>query len=304
MNRTASIPIILIICIFLALGAESSAIVTLDNLDPVTNKLVKIIRDDVRKSIYVIKSGRSEHDLPQLQFYQYRVGKDDSFWTILSKASLDIDTLMTVNDLSSPKEVSPGRIIFIPNMRGTLVKVTSEEGVNSILRANGIAQRYVNRINSFNRLGRKYLFIPCGKVTNLERSLFLGIGFVNPLLSGKKSSGFGTRRDPFNSRRLEFHSGIDVACVPKSRIHAARDGKVVFSGFRGNYGRLVVIEHEHGYESYYGHLSGSSVSPGQLVKRGDFIGFSGNTGRSTGPHLHFEVRKKNRPVNPGILLAQ
>ena len=83
---------------------------------------------------------------------------------------------------------------------------------------------------------------------------------------------------------------------------AARDGRVIFTGFQGGYGNLVVIQHEHGYRSYYGHLSRPLVKVGDRVKHGAVIARSGNTGRTTGPHLHFEVRRGRMAVNPGILL--
>ena len=135
----------------------------------------------------------------------------------------------------------------------------------------------------------------------MERSLFLGTGFGNPLKGGKKTSGFGTRRDPF-SNRMEFHRGIDIACEPGTPIHAARKGTVVSCGYEGGYGLLVVIRHSHDYYSYYGHLSRIRVKQGDQVNAGDLIALSGNTGRSTGPHLHFEVRKGEKAINPGILL--
>jgi murein DD-endopeptidase MepM/ murein hydrolase activator NlpD len=76
----------------------------------------------------------------------------------------------------------------------------------------------------------------------------------------------------------------------------------VFSGIEGGYGKLVVIEHEYGYRSFYGHLSRPLVKPGDAVKRGAVIALSGNTGRTTGPHLHFEVRRGGTAVHPGVLI--
>ncbi|MBN1531684.1 MAG: LysM peptidoglycan-binding domain-containing M23 family metallopeptidase [Spirochaetes bacterium] len=284
------------------LRADHPPMESISSLDPVGNAMVRTIRDDVRRSIYTIKSGRSVSGMPSLRFYRYRVRQGDSFWNIMAKLSMDIDTLMTVNDLSSPGSLTPGRVLFIPNMRGIMLKNRGAATLTAQLRENGIDVKYVLRANNTSDLNREYVFIPCGKVSNLQRSLFLGIAFMNPLRIGRQTSGFGTRRDPFNRRRSEFHAGIDIACPMRTGIHAARNGRVVFSGYRGNYGKLVILEHEHGYQSYYGHLSTIGVRPGQTVSRGDLIALSGNTGRTTGPHLHFEVRKRNRPVNPGILL--
>jgi murein DD-endopeptidase MepM/ murein hydrolase activator NlpD len=304
MSRYRYIYPALLAALLLATGlrADGPSMETISGLDPVANATVRTIRGDVRRAIYAIKSGRSEGTMPSLRFYQYRVRKGDSFWNIMARLSLDIDTLMTVNDLSSPGDLTPGRVLFIPNMRGIILRNGGQGTLAAQLRENGIDMRYVLKANNTTDLDRKYVFIPCGKVSNLQRSLFLGIGFMNPLHIGRQTSGFGTRRDPFNRRRSEFHAGIDIACPMRTGIHAARDGRVVFSGYMGNYGKLVILEHEHGYQSYYGHLSTAGVRSGQTVSRGDLIALSGNTGRTTGPHLHFEVRKRNTPVNPGILL--
>jgi murein DD-endopeptidase MepM/ murein hydrolase activator NlpD len=279
-----------------------ASIETLGKLDPYTNGRLKALRDDVRKSIYVIKSNRPVEDLPALKFFRYRVKKGDTFWTILSRTSLDMDTLMSVNGLGTPKDVVPGRTIYIPNMRGVIIKGSRKNMIMAILKVNRIAPEYVFKTNRCEDLTKNYLFIPCGRLSNLERSLFLGTGFMHPLMHGRRTSGFGKRRNPFNSRHHEFHTGIDIACRYQSKVMAARDGKVVFTGYQGGYGKLVILKHEHGYFTYYGHLSHFIVKPGQSVKRGTVIALSGNTGRTTGPHLHFEVRKGKRPVNPGILL--
>ena len=116
--------------------------------------------------------------------------------------------------------------------------------------------------------------------------------------------GSAEEENPFNRKRMQFHSGVDIACRMRTKVFAARDGKVIFAGYKGGYGRLVIVKHEHGYHTYYGHLSKTIVKPGQKVPRGKLIALSGNTGRTTGPHLHFEVRKRGRPVNPGTLLRK
>ncbi len=270
-----------------------------------SGETVKSIRNDVRKSIYVIKSRRPDHELPELKFYAYTVKKNDTFWTILARSSQDIDTLLSVNGFSTPKDIVPGRKIYIPNMRGTVVSGSDAKKISRMLRENQIRPEYVYRVNRCSGFEKKYLFIPCGKISNLERSLFLGTGFMYPLPQKRAphlTSRFGKRRNPFNYRNIEFHSGVDVSCPRGSEVLAARDGKVIFTGFEGGYGNLVVVQHECGYRSYYGHLSRPLVRPGDTVKRGAVVGLSGNTGRTTGPHLHFEVRRGDVAVNPGILL--
>jgi murein DD-endopeptidase MepM/ murein hydrolase activator NlpD len=113
----------------------------------------------------------------------------------------------------------------------------------------------------------------------------------------RQTSGFGTRVDPFHGR-LAFHSGMDMAAPHGAEIHAATDGQVTFTGWKGAYGYTVDLEHGFGFSSRYGHLSKILVKPGQRVKKGQVIAIQGSTGRSTGKHLHYEVRYNDKPVNP------
>ncbi|GAB6085837.1 peptidoglycan DD-metalloendopeptidase family protein [Alkaliphilus crotonatoxidans] len=108
----------------------------------------------------------------------------------------------------------------------------------------------------------------------------------------------GTLTSRFGSRWGSMHTGIDIANKTGTPIYAADGGKVSFSGSNGAYGNLVIIDHENGYQTYYAHCSKLLVSKGDRVYKGQHIANVGNTGRSTGPHLHFEVRKNGTPINP------
>jgi murein DD-endopeptidase MepM/ murein hydrolase activator NlpD len=116
-------------------------------------------------------------------------------------------------------------------------------------------------------------------------------------VEGMVTGSFGERIDPFNGEGA-FHSGIDISSSYGHPVIAPADGVVTMAEEVGGYGRLVQITHTHGISTRYGHLSGFAVVPGQRVQRGDVIGYVGLTGRSTGPHLHYEVRINNTPVNP------
>ncbi len=285
-----------------SIKADTANISTLKNLNILINKELKQLRKDIRRSIYIIKSSRPASNLPELKFYKYRVKKDETFWIILARTSLDMDTLISLNSLSGPGDIYTGKIIYIPNMRGILLK--NKKSINKILQKNRIKPLYVNYVNKTENFNKNYLFVPCGKLSNLERSLFLGTGFLYPLKKGRTTSTFGRRRNPFNRKKVQFHSGLDIACRINSRVFSSRSGRVVFSGFKKGYGKLIIIKHEHGYHTYYGHLNRPLVKKGQKVNTGEFIAYSGNTGRTTGPHLHFEIRKSGKPVNPAILLRK
>lgn len=107
---------------------------------------------------------------------------------------------------------------------------------------------------------------------------------------------------PAEKDQMQFHKGLDVAVAYGSPVKAAASGKVIFSGVRGGYGNCVMIEHGNGLVTFYGHLSELLVEANDRVKVGQIIAKSGNTGRSTGPHLHYEVHKNNQPINPRLFL--
>jgi len=116
-------------------------------------------------------------------------------------------------------------------------------------------------------------------------------------VEGQVTGSFGERIDPFNGEGA-FHSGVDISCVYGHPIIAPADGVVTFSDLLGGYGKAIMIDHGNGISTRYGHLSGFAVTAGQTVHRGDVIGYVGESGRSTGPHLHYEVRINDTPVNP------
>ncbi len=274
---------------------------TITSLDVNTGSMLKDLRDDVHRSLYTVKSTRPLKEMPPLKFYKYTVKKNDSFWLILSKTNLDLDTIVSVNNLSSPGQIREGLTLYLPNMRGIITSGLDSKSLTEILKRERVDAAYIRQVNRITSLVNRPLFIPCGKLSETEKSFFLGTGFISPV-DGRKTSGFGTRNDPFGSRRHEFHRGIDVSCPVGTEIKASCGGTVTFSGYKGGYGKLIVVRHARGYESLYGHLSRFTVRPGQKVERGQLIGYSGNTGHSTGPHLHFEVRKNSRAVNPESLM--
>jgi murein DD-endopeptidase MepM/ murein hydrolase activator NlpD len=114
---------------------------------------------------------------------------------------------------------------------------------------------------------------------------------------GYLSSGFGNRVDPFTGSR-DFHPGIDISTPEGAKVAVPADGVVVSCGQKGAYGNAIIVDHGFGIITRYGHLAGFNVRPGQRVKRGDVLGFVGSTGRSTSPHLHYEVWVNDQNQNP------
>ncbi|MDJ0642626.1 MAG: M23 family metallopeptidase, partial [Erythrobacter sp.] len=143
----------------------------------------------------------------------------------------------------------------------------------------------------FERLG-----LSLTRMASLERALE-GVPQVVPAADQRITSAYGYRRDPF-TRRSAMHSGIDFKGARGSPIMAAATGEITFAGWKGGYGRTVEVTHSNGIVTRYAHMSRIDVAVGQSVEAGDTLGGLGSSGRSTGPHLHFEVRINGRAVNP------
>jgi len=122
-------------------------------------------------------------------------------------------------------------------------------------------------------------------------------------VKGAITSHYGNRADPFNGE-AEMHLGLDISALYNAQIHSPADGVVLYSERKAAYGNLVIIDHGNGLTTRYGHLSRSLVRPGQKVKRGDLVGLVGTTGRTTAPHLHYEVRQNDHPMNPRKFLPR
>ena len=120
--------------------------------------------------------------------------------------------------------------------------------------------------------------------------------------ASKINNEYGFRRNPFGGRTYEFHAGMDIDGERGEIVVAPGNGIVREAGYKGGYGNMIEIEHGNGLSTRYGHLSKIEVEVGQTISRGSMIGLIGSTGRSTGPHLHYELRVNDRPVNPRFFL--
>jgi murein DD-endopeptidase MepM/ murein hydrolase activator NlpD len=153
----------------------------------------------------------------------------------------------------------------------------------------------------------EYDFLRATSFARRQRSIFAR-GDVNVVpsiwpITGRLMDGFGHRSDPFSGEGA-MHTGIDISAPQGTPVKAAADGVVIHASWNAGYGRCVVIDHGNGYQTLYGHLSRIEVMDGQEIRRGEVVGQVGSTGRSTGPHLHYEVRIRSTPVNPYRFLAR
>jgi murein DD-endopeptidase MepM/ murein hydrolase activator NlpD len=168
--------------------------------------------------------------------------------------------------------------------------ITSNEFDRSI---NYLKKSADDKLETYNEL-KKYVAI--------QRSLLASRPTSWPV-RGWITSRFGNRQSPF-FEGVTFHQGLDIANELGTSVKAPADGVVVFSGWQGSYGKLIVLDHGYGYSTRYGHLQRTLVNVGQRIKRGQVIAFLGDTGRSTAPHLHFEIRVQGMPVDPLKYLKQ
>jgi murein DD-endopeptidase MepM/ murein hydrolase activator NlpD len=140
-------------------------------------------------------------------------------------------------------------------------------------------------------------------------------GYLNKMISyvafipmgyphlGTITSGFGHRENPFTGENVETHKGLDIRGSYGEIVKSTAGGKITYAGRRGGYGNCIVVNHGNGFETYYGHLSKILVREGQYIEAGDKIGRIGSTGRSTGPHLHYEIHKNGKIINPRSFLT-
>ncbi len=174
--------------------------------------------------------------------------------------------------------------------------------MRKLMRELGLS-RYVRRLASTRLQGQGGPYLPPTEEYKLllERmDKYLKVMKHVPLgkpCRGYISSYYGFRRDPFTGRRA-FHAGIDIVGPYGEPVRATADGVVYRVGYQRGLGRYVKIRHKHGYVTVYGHLRKYLVHRGERVKKGQIIGYLGNTGRSTGPHVHYEIRYWGRPINP------
>lgn len=254
-------------------------------------------------------SGRAETREPiavdasrfqSLSVREYTVARGDTLSGIALRNNIRVETLISFNGISDARRVQAGRALRIPSADGivhtvrrgeSLSALASQYGttVNALLDANDLASAVI--------VPGQTLFVPGGRMNPTDLKIVLGELFRYPTV-GRFTSGFGMRIDPFTGLR-RFHNGIDLANTPGTPVVAASSGRVAHVETRNpTYGMFVIMQHAGGFQTLYAHLDTITVRVGQTVSQGARIGLMGNTGRSTGPHLHFSVIKDGVFVDP------
>jgi murein DD-endopeptidase MepM/ murein hydrolase activator NlpD len=251
--------------------------------------------------------------VPGIHFSIYHTFPGDTFLNVAQKYNLSETTLRSLNqanDQTQPKSDSP---LFVPSKDGIFHVIRPGQGLADIAKAYGISLKEVLKANhkrdDADVQPGEALYLPGASYLSKRDVKWISLafletkkGFLKPT-TGRFADGFGQRLHPITGK-MAFHEGLDLAPGWRAQVVASQDGQVTFAGIRAGYGRLIVLDHGSGLTSWYAHLDEILVKPQYWVKRGSLIGKVGKSGRTTGPHLHFEVRLNGKPQNPFLYLVQ
>lgn len=245
-----------------------------------------------------VKEG-GEANIAALRFSRYKVRQGDTLSLIAQRFGLTVDTLISFNGIQDARFLKVGGVLTVPNASGLKYRVRRGDSLSGLAKRFGVA---LNELLDWNALDSSLihpgqeLFIPNARLSEMELNRVFGRLFILPA-SGRISSRFGVRVDPLTGVS-RFHNGIDLAGPIGTPVAAAMSGKVVMIGFNPNFGRYIILNHPEGFQTLYGHLDSFLVRKGQRVKQGESIGLMGNSGYSTGSHLHFSIFYRGEPVDP------
>jgi len=233
-----------------------------------------------------------------LSTLDYYIKRGDSIHSISRRFGIDEATIIKLNDIAIPSKIVRGQKILIPNQNGIQEEVTRRNTLDKIAKKYDMDKDELMRVNNLiSERDADKIFIPGMKYDGVSKQLLLGEYFTRPIRGGRFTSMFGYRIDPFTKKK-SCHTGVDIAQKMGTKVYAAAPGKVIFTGTGNDYGNFIRVQHTSGYVSYYAHLSKIIAKKGDWVSTGTLIGLVGSTGRSTGPHLHYEIRKDNVRINP------
>jgi murein DD-endopeptidase MepM/ murein hydrolase activator NlpD len=277
-------------------------------LDPISDVVFKQYSDDVllsNQALWSHKSGAAS--LAQsLAIYSYIPQKGDDLLRLAKSTILgSYSSIATLNRISHMPHggFDANEPILLPSMRGIFIPETPVTDLERLI-ASSRGEDAGVLITITRPSGKMAMrFIPGDDFSPTERAFFLNPGlFRFPLQNWRLSSAFGMRVSPISGRNL-YHNGLDLAAPAGTEVYATREGTVSETGESDVYGKYVIINHDDGWTSLYGHLSVIQAAAQARVKTGSLIGKVGSTGLSTGPHLHFELRQNGKAFDPGKLLT-
>jgi murein DD-endopeptidase MepM/ murein hydrolase activator NlpD len=241
--------------------------------------------------------------MDKFEWSSYKVKKGDSVSKISAKFEVSMDAIISSNEIRNARRLREGETLRIPNIDGISYTIKKGDSLSNISKIYNVPLEVILDVNDLSSANIKEggtLFIPGAKMPSGDLRLALGDLFIYPIRKNI-SSNFGWRKDPFTGEQ-SYHSGIDMKANSGTAVKAAMDGTVSAVSNSRVYGNYIIMSHDNGYQTLYAHLSAFSIKQGDNVTQGKKIGEVGNTGLSTGPHLHFGVFRNGKWVNPLDLL--
>ncbi len=287
------------IYLFIIFLAESSPpilaeVVPLKSLNYDDENYITLSYSTISSKNRMIKGTRKD-EYSEPIFFIYSVGAQEDIWTIIAKTSLNIDTIATLNRLDFIGMVREGKEVYLSDTLGLYFRKDMYDKPE-LAQLYSIGEEEILTVSSPFERGELLYFLPEIELSFLERTFLTGVVFHAPIL-GVQTSGYGKRIDPFVNE-MTFHGGIDISAKEGKIVRASRSGKVFYADAENGYGNLVILRHELGYYTLYGHLGEILVEKDENIERGQPLGRVGITGKTTGPHLHFEIRRYNQQLNP------
>ncbi len=269
----------------------------LNKEDPLFRQAVADVDDYYHQS-------RTDGSIPPLSIFSYRPKTDDTLFTIAARFNLPYESIALLNSFSGPEDALEAEEILVPNQPGVFVPLVPQTELEKLVhswRSRSFSEgiRIVVRTSPDTR--REFIFFQGKRFHSVERAFFLQVLFRFPLPDGVVTSLYGTRRSPITNT-LHFHHGIDIAAARGTEVYSSWKGRIVQTGYNELLGNYIVVAHSNGFHSIYGHLEKISVKRGTTVGTGTIIGRVGDTGLSTGPHLHFEIRKDGESWDPSEMI--
>ncbi|GHV87732.1 peptidase M23 [Spirochaetia bacterium] len=276
---------------------EFPVITRLDNRDTVFQQYAQDVETARRRQKQGVGAAVQAEGLA---IYAYALRGED----LLSLAARTVPyaALITLNRLPHAEDLSGLRTVLLPSVPGLFIPETPGTDLEMLIRSSREdAEGVMLTVRRDSGAGERFLFIPGAELTPTERTFFLDNRFRFPLRNYRITSTFGPRTNPVTGNR-RVHQGLDLAAPIGTAVFAVRNGVVTETGADPIYGNYVIIQHEGGWASLYGHLSEINTALRNEVKSGSLIGKVGSTGQSTGPHLHFELRQHGKAQDPGKYL--
>ncbi len=239
---------------------------------------------------------KNENPIPSI--YTYFPTGNDTLLAIAARCNIPYESIATLNNIAFIDSPLIEKELFLPTFAGLFIAEKPQTPLEFLLKT-----RYsISSTNmEFQLASFSFSYVPSAKLSPTERAFFTDSSMIPPLEVGIISSSFGMRISPFTGEQT-FHQGTDIAAAIGTSVFATKSGIVSYSGWDNIYGNYIILQHDNNTQSLYAHLDEFFVFAGEVIEKGAIIGTVGNTGLSTGPHLHFEIRIGRKAQDPSSLI--